>query len=181
MSAPAPPPTAPDTKDWTWVTSQPCPDCGFDPARVSPEAVPGLVLDAAARFADALDRPDAADRPDPATWSVVEYGQHVADVCEVMRERVELILAGDGHEPVRFANWDQDATAQEKQYWRASADVTATLLRERAQAAAQAWARPEPRQLSWTALRSNGSQFTTQSLGTYFIHDLHHHLWDVGA
>jgi hypothetical protein len=30
-------------------------------------------------------------------------------------------------------------------------------------------------------LRSNGSQFTVLTLGQYFLHDLAHHLVDVGA
>jgi hypothetical protein len=35
------------------------------------------------------------------------------------------------------------------------------------------WARP--------GQRSNGSQFTVESLGRYSLHDVVHHLWDVGA
>jgi len=42
--SPIPPqPTVPDDTDWTWVTKRPCPDCGFDPAAVTPETVPGLI------------------------------------------------------------------------------------------------------------------------------------------
>jgi hypothetical protein len=29
--------------------------------------------------------------------------------------------------------------------------------------------------------RSNGSVFTVASLTRYYVHDLQHHLWDVGA
>ena len=29
--------------------------------------------------------------------------------------------------------------------------------------------------------RSDGSRFTVLSLGRYLLHDLAHHLWDVGA
>lgn len=179
--APLPPPS--DDKDWTWVLQRPCPDCGFDAAQVRVDALPEQIREAGARFVAALDRPDAAQRPDPQTWSVIEYGQHVADVCEVMTQRLELILSDGGPDrgPVQFANWDQDATALQKEYWKASASVTAVLVRERSEAAAEAWARPSGDEWSWTALRSNGSEFTAESLGQYFLHDLHHHLKDVNA
>jgi len=30
-------------------------------------------------------------------------------------------------------------------------------------------------------VRSNGSQFTVETLAVYFLHDVEHHLYDVGA
>ena len=38
MSEPIP--IDPDTKDWTWVLDRPCPECGFDPARVTADRLP---------------------------------------------------------------------------------------------------------------------------------------------
>jgi len=32
-----------------------------------------------------------------------------------------------------------------------------------------------------TGIRSNGSEFTVLTLGQYGLHDLRHHLWDVGV
>ena len=109
--APIPPqPAEPDTKDWTWVTERPCPECGFDAGSVAPEDLPALILDASARFQRAVERRGAEVRPAPATWSTIEYVRHVADVCEVMTARLGLILAGEGAE-AEFADWDQDAAA----------------------------------------------------------------------
>lgn len=97
-----------------------------------------------------------------------------------MRGRLVQILAGGG-ERVRFADWDQDATALALAYWRADPGYVSGQLVDAVEAAAVAFAVPSGDQWAWTAERSNGSAFTTASLATYFVHDLHHHLWDVTA
>ena len=178
---PIPPhPAEPDTKDWTWVTERPCTECGFDPATVAPEGLPRLILDASARFQAAVEQRGAERRPAPGTWSAIEYGRHVADVCEVMTARLRLILDSDGA-GAEFADWDQDAAALDAEYWLSDANATRILIAERAEAAAKGWAEPEGDQWAWAGVRSNGSQFTTLSLGRYFLHGLTHHLHDVGA
>ncbi len=170
--------STPDEKDWTWVLRRPCPECGFDPDAVTTDAIPGIVADVAARFAEVLRRPDAGIRPEPGTWSAIEYGRHIADVCDVMTGRLRLILASGGA-GASFADWDQDAAAVQQQYWRSTAEETAALLTGRAEEAASAWSEPTADQWTWPGLRSNGSTFTAASLGTYFTHDLTHHLADV--
>lgn len=174
----APEPPAPDAKDWAWVVERPCPDCGFNPAKLSPDAIPALVTDAAGRFALALEQPDAGVRTSPGVWSVTEYGQHVADVLEVMTDRLELILEAEGAE-ASFESWDQDAAALEKEYWQANTHVTAILVKERAAAAASAWAEPDGEQWGWSGVRGDGVRFTAETLGTYLAHELVHHLHDV--
>lgn len=176
----APEPSTPDTKDWTWVLERRCPECGFDPATLGPDGIPRIVVEAAARFQLALERADAAVRPEPGTWSVVEYTQHVADVMEVMDDRLALILESEGA-GTSFADWDQDAAAVEKEYWRANTHVTGILVKERAAASAEAWGVPSDEQWQWRGTRSNGSDFTAAGLGTYYVHDLVHHLHDVDA
>jgi hypothetical protein len=171
----------PDTKDWTWVLARPCSECGFVAADVAPADVPASVREAGERFAAAMSRPDVRERPAPDVWSPLEYTCHVRDVCRVMRSRIELILSGDGSTPVTFADWDQDATAVTGKYWRSDPSVVARQVDEAADAAAGAFERPQDDQWSWPALRSNGSVFTAATLGQYFVHDLHHHLWDIGA
>lgn len=173
-----PGPSTPDEKDWTWVLRRPCSECGFDPAALTTEAIPGIVSDVAARFVEVLRRPDAGVRPEPGTWSAIEYGRHAADVCEVMTGRLRLIL-GSGGAGASFVDWDQDAAAVDRQYWRSTAEETAALLTSRAEEAACAWSEPTPAQWTWPGLRSNGSTFTAASLGVYFTHDLTHHLTDV--
>lgn len=173
-----PGPATPDTADWTWVLTRPCRDCGFDPQDVSADGVPEILLDARTRYLRVLERDDAGVRPAEGVWSPVEYCAHVRDVCDVMSARLEQILAGGG-EKVQFANWDQDAAAQEKAYWASDPAVLRGELEVAFDAAAATYARPTPSQWSWPGLRSNGSAFTVDTLGRYFVHDVLHHLWDV--
>ena len=175
-----PGPATPDDSDWTWVLSRACPDCGFDAEAMRPEDVPARLREAAARYAAVLVRDDVHARPAPGVWSPLEYTCHVRDVCDVMRGRIEQILAGGGA-VVRFANWDQDATANESEYWRADPQVVRGELADAFEAAAAAYERPSGEQWQWPALRSNGSEFTATTLALYFLHDVQHHLWDVNA
>jgi hypothetical protein len=166
----------PDDKDWTWTLQRPCPECGFDTARIEAVAIPALVRDAASRWPDVLARPDATIRPDPRTWSPLEYACHVRDVHLVFRGRLELMLSED--DPA-FANWDQDATALAERYWEQDPAVVATEVTETGEALADAYSRVGDHQWSRSGVRSNGSTFTVESLGRYLLHDLFHHVWDV--
>ena len=178
--APDPGPSTPDDADWTWVLTRPCPDCGFDASGLSVDDVPAILRDAATRYAVRLAEPDARIRPSAGVWSPLEYSCHARDVCDVMRARLEQILDGGG-EQVPFANWDQDKTAAQAQYWRADPAVVQHEVTSRFEAAATAYARPVGEQWEWPALRSNGSRFTARTLALYFVHDIRHHLWDVKA
>ena len=91
---------------------------------------------------------------------------------------MRLMLAED--DP-RFANWDQDATAVQEGYAQQDPDVVAAELTEAAARASAAFAAVGDDQWGRRGLRSNGSQFTVLTLGQYFLHDLAHHLVDVGA
>jgi hypothetical protein len=166
----------PDDKDWTWVLSQPCPDCGFDAGQVQRSEVPDLTRRFTSVIREALARPDAAVRPQPAVWAPVEYGCHVRDVCRIFDRRLQLMLTGD--DPL-FDNWDQDATAVESRYWeQLPATVTAELA-EAADAIADQFAAVQGEQWRRPGRRSNGSVFTVESFGRYFLHDLAHHAHDV--
>src|SRR4051812_29390434 len=103
----------PDTKDWTWVLRERCPDCGYDAGTVDPSRLGAAIRDNAAGFRVVLAQPDAAVRPDDSTWSPLEYACHVRDVNRKFSERLTLMLTED--EP-HFANWDQDVTAVEDRY-----------------------------------------------------------------
>ena len=176
--APEPVAPTPDDKDWTWVLDQPCPDCGFDAAAVTPAQVPAALLDAVARLVVAVRAPGSTQRPAPETWSPLEYGAHVTDVCRITGVRVRSMLSED--DPV-FANWDQDVTALEKRYWEQDPGTVADELSDEAAAIADelravpddAWSRP--------GRRSNGSSFTVASLAVYALHDLVHHAHDVAV
>ena len=175
-----PGPATPDDADWTWVLTRPCPDCGFDATALTVGDVPDALRDAATRYAVRLAEPDARTRPSAGVWSPLEYTCHARDVCDVMRARLEQILDGGG-EQVQFANWDQDETAVQEQYWRADPTTVQREVTAALEAAAAAYSRPVGDQWEWPALRSNGSRFTARTLALYFVHDIRHHLWDVNA
>jgi len=174
MPEPMTPP--PDDKDWTWVLSEPCAECGLEAAAIDRARLPALVDSAVAAFRSRLAEPDAARRSDPQTWSVLEYACHVRDVCRTFDERVTLMLTRDNP---RFANWDQDETALAERYWTQDPAVVSTELQVAGAHVAQAFATVADDQWQRPGRRSNGSVFTVDSLGRYFVHDLVHHVHDI--
>ncbi|MFL6154949.1 MAG: DinB family protein [Marmoricola sp.] len=171
-------PIEPDTKDWTWVLEQPCPECGFDPAQVEVRELADLVHRNTRGWYGALDGADAAVRPSPGTWSRLEYACHVRDVHRIFADRVRLML--DADDPL-FENWDQDVTAVEDRYGEQDPTVVAVELVEAAADAAAVFAGVCEDQWERTGRRSNGSFFTVASIGRYYLHDVVHHLHDIGA
>lgn len=167
---------APDEKDWTWVLQSACQECGFDPGAVAPTDLPRLIRQATSPWADVLARPDARTRPAPTVWSPVEYAAHVRDVLVLFAQRAWLIRREDSP---TFANWDQDATAIQDRYWEQDPAVVAEQIQAATEPAAAAFAEVQPGEWDRRGTRSNGSQFTLASLGTYFLHDIAHHVWDV--
>ncbi|MCW2521829.1 MAG: methyltransferase type 12 [Frankiales bacterium] len=160
------------------MLERPCPECGFDAAKLSGREVPAIVRDAVVAWAGVLARPDAAVRPEPLLWSALEYGCHTRDVFSIFGARTRLILEQD--EPT-FANWDQDETALTERYWEQQPSVVAGELAAAGEQIAVQFENVEPDQWHRVGLRSNGSVFTIDTLGRYFAHDVVHHLWDVGA
>ncbi|MFL6060263.1 MAG: DinB family protein [Marmoricola sp.] len=167
----------PDTKDWTWVLEQRCPECGFDPSAVEVGALPGLVHDNTRGWYGALDGAGATERPDPATWSRLEYACHVRDVHVLFAERVRLML--DQDDP-QFANWDQDVTAVESRYSEQDPAVVSVELVEAAAEMAALLSGVREDQWDRVGRRSNGSVFTVATLASYYLHDVVHHLHDIG-
>ena len=166
----------PDTKDWTWVISQPCPECGFDGSAVSHTEVAGHIRADAGEWPRRLSAADVTVRPRPAVWSALEYGCHIRDVHRIFNERILLMLNED--EP-RFPNWDQDATAVEDDYGSQDPAVVTAELVDAAGAVADTYDRVPPEAWSRCGLRSNGSEFTVASIAVYHLHDIVHHAHDV--
>jgi len=173
-----PPPVPGDSKDWTWVLTAPCPDCGYDPAAVDVAEIPAMIRDNAAAWVAVLARPDATARPRPDVWSPLEYGCHVRDVFVLFDRRLHLML--DDDDPL-FANWDQDETALAERYWEQQPDVVAGELVAAGDAVAASFAAVAGDQWVRPGRRSDGARFTVESFGRYFVHDWVHHRWDVGA
>lgn len=169
-------PIAPDTKDWTWVLERPCPECGLDTRSVGRSDIPALVAGNAARWGAVLSGPQARVRPEPAVWSPLEYACHVRDVFRIFDERLALMLSEDGP---HFANWDQDETAVADRYSEQDPAVVARELATAAAAVAASFAAVPDDDWGRTGLRGDGSAFTVETLGRYFVHDPEHHLHDV--
>ena len=106
-------PIEPDTKDWTWVLHERCPECGFDPLEVDRDDLGRRIRHAAAAMHERMHGERVTERPDDATWSPLEYAAHVRDVCGVMQTRLHQMLAQDDPE---FASWDQDRAAIDGDY-----------------------------------------------------------------
>jgi hypothetical protein len=167
----------PDDKDWTWVLTEPCPDCGFDAGPVAPESVAALTRENADVWRDLLAAGAIrAGRPDAATWSSLEYACHVRDVFRRFDQRIALMQQEQGP---TFANWDQDATAAEDRYDEQDPEQVVAELHAAAEVVARRldgitddeWDRP--------GRRSDGAPFTIRTIARYMIHDPVHHVWDV--
>ena len=172
-------PAAPDSdeKDWTWVLGRPCPDCGFDAAAVDRRMISDRLMATTPRWQAALAAVGVRQRPAPRVWSALEYGAHVRDVHALFGRRALLIR--DENDP-EFENWDQDRTALDAQYWLADPTEVARQLAIEAERAASVFAAAAGEQWQRTGRRSNGSVFTLETLGLYYVHDVEHHLHDVG-
>lgn len=166
----------PDTKDWTWVLRERCPECGVDSAAEDPRTVAVLLRDAVGRWQAVLSRADVGVRPDDATWSPLEYAAHVRDVCRIFDGRLRLMLEQD--EPT-FLDWDQDAAADEGGYAALDPAVLGEEVATDAHRLADAFAAVPEDRWGRRGVRSNGSEFTVLTLSQYFAHDVLHHLHDV--
>ena len=166
----------PDTKDWTWVLERPCPECGFDAPGLARERVPDAIRDNATLWEVVLGTDDAAVRPAPHLWSPLEYACHVRDVNRIFDERVRLVLTEDAP---TFAAWDQDATAVEQDYGSQDAAKVAEEVVAAAGSVAATYESVPDDAWERTGTRSNGDEFTVDTLARYHLHDLVHHAHDV--
>ena len=169
-------PIEPDTKDWTWVLSRPCPECGFEASVFAREQVGAMVRDNAAGWRDVLTRPDVRRRPDDATWSPLEYACHVRDVFRLYDARLRMMLEED--DPL-YPNWDQDETAVAERYGEQEPEQVGRELGDAAKAVAERFDGVQGEQWERRGRRSDGASFTVESFARYFAHDWTHHLWDV--
>ena len=166
----------PDTKDWTWVIRQPCPECGLDPAKVPYDDIPALIRANAASWEELLLRSGVAHRPSPNVWSPLEYACHVRDVFRIFDGRLGRMLTED--DPL-FENWDQDATAVEDRYADQVPTIVAVDLVTAAATLADRFAAVSPHDRARPGRRSDGASFTIESFARYLLHDPVHHLHDV--
>lgn len=164
----------PDSRDWTFVISEGCEECGFVPQ--SPDTTGARLRATIPIWQAALASDSSGERPASTVWSTVEYGCHVRDTCRLFRQRLELMLTED--DPI-FANWDQDETAVEADYFHQDRNKVANELATEAAATAAAFDAVQRDQWVRPGRRSNGSLFTVSTFAVYFLHDVEHHVHDV--
>jgi DinB superfamily len=172
-------PIVPDGKDWTWVLERSCPECGYDCRALVVQTLPELIRRQARAWQQVLaaDPERVARRPDDDTWSALEYGCHIRDVFDLFDQRLALMLA---EQSPTFANWDQDLTATQRRYAEQQPSAVAAELVAAADRIADRFAAVTAEQWQRVGLRSDGARFTVDSFGRYFLHDVVHHLHDVG-
>ena len=168
----------PDTKDWTWVLRERCPECGLEAAALQLEDVARTIRENAASWMTVMQRDDVRERPRPDMWSPLEYACHIRDVLRLYDERLQLMLE---HDDPLYENWDQDETAVEQRYGEQDPGAVAGELREAADRVADRFATLRPQDWTRTGRRSDGATFSIESFSQYFLHDLIHHLHDVGG
>jgi hypothetical protein len=100
----------------------------------------------------------------------------VRDVYRIFCERISLMRNEDI--PV-FANWDQDQTAIDDDYAAQDPAVVGAELSVAAETLARLLDGVQDNEWARRGTRSNGSQFTIESISIYMLHDSIHHLWDV--
>jgi len=166
----------PDSKDWTWVLGERCPECGLAAGDVVPTDIADRTRADLPRWEAVLARPDARERPSASVWSPTEYACHVRDVFELFGERVQLMLAEDDPQ---FANWDQDETAVADDYASQDPSVVSGQLVAAGEALAEVFDSVPVDAWGRTGRRSDGSEFTVATLAQYFLHDVVHHVHDV--
>ena len=167
----------PDTKDWTWTLTRRCPECGLTAGEIPYDEVAVRAELAAGEWVQILTASPAVNvRPEPGVWSPLEYGAHVRDVYTVFDGRVAAMVEQDGP---TFPNWDQDEAAVTGRYAEADPDEVADALAAAAERFATRLQSLTADQRQRPGRRSNGSEFTVETLAQYFLHDVVHHLYDV--
>jgi hypothetical protein len=166
----------PESKSWMWVLEKQCEECGFDTRSFPAREIAGLSRAAGEPWPSLLANPLVRLRPRDDRWSALEYGCHVRDAFRLGCYRVQRMLQED--EP-KFVNWDQDATAVSDHYELQDPLVVAADIVEAADAFADIYDTVSADQWDRTGLRSDGSLFTVESFGRYFVHDPMHHIIDV--
>lgn len=171
----------PDTKDWTWVLARRCPECGLDVRSVDRGRIGAMIRTNAAAWVATRHRTDETwwqRRPDPQTWSPLEYACHVRDVHRIFAARLAVILTED--DPL-WPDWDQNAAAIDRDYGAQSIDAVLSDLVKRAERIAAGYDILDDPQWQRPGRRSDRAHFTAESLARYHLHDVVHHLADIGG
>jgi hypothetical protein len=171
-------PIVPDTKNWTWVLTRACPECGFDSSSLPRDQIVPLIGTTAQGWRTVLAEPAVRLRRAVTDdrWSPLEYACHVRDVFLLYDERLHLMLTQD--DPT-FPDWDQDRSAVDDGYNAQDPTTVSSQLVAAADALAASFAAVGGATWERPGSRSDGAHFTIDTFGRYMIHDPVHHLHEV--
>ncbi len=173
----------PDHKDWTWVLTEPCPECGFDASTIERAELGPMIRSNAADWRSLLGRGDLVTERPPSDdgrviWSALEYGAHVRDVYVTFGDRLTTMLAKKNP---TFRDWDQNQAAIDGRYGDEDPSRVAYQLAAAAGKVADIVDRIRGDRWERTGSRSDGRPFTVETLVVYLLHDVSHHVHDVEA
>lgn len=168
----------PDPGDWASTVAQRCAGCGLDVSTIEGSELGPTLRTTVPRWRAVLARADVRLRPRPGVWSPLEYACHVRDALAVHGARLELILRTDA--PL-FEEWDQDIAALDGEYLRQDPATVADEIAAAAGTLADMLDTVEGKDWERFAHRSDGSRLTVDELARYLLHDVSHHLRDVGG
>src|SRR5690625_63383 len=170
------PEVPPETKDWTWVLHERCPQCSLEAGVLTLAEIPAVIRAQVQVWPVVLLRGDVRERPEPQVWSPLEYAAHTRDVLRLFTDRLALILTED--DPT-FGDWDPNEAALAGRYHELDPETVGAEILASAETLAAAVAAVPPESAGRRGLRSDGAAFTVTTLMQYLVHDLVHHLWDV--
>ncbi|MGO1318682.1 MAG: DinB family protein [Galactobacter sp.] len=170
-----PEPVPAETRDWTFVLTSGCEECGWEqwPDVASLRSAWDRNV---AVWPELVTEDGAAQRPDAQTWSALEYGAHVRDMVRLLRIRASMML--ERHDP-EFFNWDGDGANVVRRDWAANPQELAVDLRRAAEETGSFLDSLTKDQLERNGHRGDGAPFSVLTLWQYMGHDVEHHVWDV--
>lgn len=166
--------------DWTWVLERECDECGYDAKALDRNELGPRMRAVGGAWRELLGRGGAVHRlrdDDDRTWTPLQYGCHVRDVFKLFEERTREMLKK--RKPPTFKDWDQEAAAVKDDYAAQDPARVAYDLASHAGKYADLLDRVDGEEWSKPGMRSDGAEFTVESLARYGLHDVEHHLWDA--
>ncbi len=169
---------------WQWprIQSEPCPQCGFNPASLSPDTLGDVALEKAAGWHEFLAEADDTYLraiPEPGVNSPIQYGAHVRDILKVYGERMALAVEQD-NPTVPMFNPPQEVW---EVYNRLDAQELASDIDAQSSRLAELVASMGPSDWSRIVINDRGQYgvytFTVAGLARNAVHESHHHLLDA--
>jgi hypothetical protein len=168
------------SEGWEWVRiqSDPCPQCGHDPARLRVDALGAATREAAAdwrTFLESADTEQLRRSPAPDVWTPLQYAFHTRDMLVVFGERIELACRED--DPA--VPWFDPGEEAWRAYNEADPARAAAVIEQAAEGFGSTLGRLKEGDWSRSARRDGVDRFTVAGLACFGLHEAQHHLLDA--